>query len=171
VFGLAQARGTTPQVGEELEELVRLAAAAPELRMLLERPDLAVERKLEALREGLGPRFSQTVTALVAGLVRHGRGDSIGEVAEAYGELADEAAGVARAEARTVVPLSATQRARLAAGLERLTGKRVRLEDKIDPTVLAGVRLQVGDRLIDGSAAGRLARMREELMGHQGRSG
>jgi len=47
--------------------------------------------------------------------------------------------------------------------------KRVKLDERVDPAVLAGVRLQVGHKLIDGSAAGRLARMREQLMSERGR--
>jgi len=53
----------------------------------------------------------------------------------------------------------------LTAVLARFTGKRVLLEERTDPDVLAGVRVRVGDRLIDGSAAGRLQRLREELLG------
>jgi len=153
LFDLAQERGAVGELREELEELVGLVEAAPGLRALLERPDLEVERKLEALRAGLGGRFSETVAGLLGTLVRHGRGGIVGEVVETYGELADDAAGVVRAEVRTVVALAKGERERLVAALERLTGRRVRL----------------GDKLIDGSAAGRLARMREELMDQQGR--
>ncbi len=53
----------------------------------------------------------------------------------------------------------------MTAALVRLTGKQVVLKETLDPAVLAGVAVQVGDYLIDGSAAGRLARMREELLG------
>jgi F-type H+-transporting ATPase subunit delta len=89
-------------------------------------------------------------------------------VSEAFQALADRADGVVVAEAETVAPLTDQQRDRLVAALERLTGQRVRLEERLDASVLAGVRLRVGDRLIDGSAAGRLARMSEELMAAQG---
>jgi F-type H+-transporting ATPase subunit delta len=142
---------------------VRLVEATPPLQELLARPDVEPERKLEAIREGLGDQFTGTIIALLAALVRHQRGEQVAAVAEIFEELADEAAGVVRAEARTVVPLTEQQRARLAAVLSRATGRRVVLEERIDPGILAGVRVQIGDRLIDGSAAGRLERLREEL--------
>jgi len=169
LYGLAEARGAAEKVREELEGLVALVAASGELRLLLERPDLGPGRKLAALRAGLRGQFSETIGALLASLVRHGRGDSVGEVGEAYGELADEAAGVVRAEVETAVPLTEEQRRRLAAALERLAGQRVKLEERTEKAVLAGVRVRLGDKLIDGSAAGRLARMREELIDEQGR--
>jgi len=169
LFGLARGRGAVEPVGRELAEIVRLVEGEPELRELLRRPDLGKEQKLAAVRAVLGEEFSETLTALLAALVRHGRGDSVAEVAEAYGELADEAAGIVPAEVETVVPLSQAQRQRLVGVLEGLVGRRVRLEERTDESVLAGVRVRLGDKLIDGSAAGRLARMREELMDQQGR--
>jgi F-type H+-transporting ATPase subunit delta len=165
---LAQAQGTVGDIGRELEHLVALVRRAPELRRLLERPDLAADRKLAALRAALAENFSYTVHALLSTLVRHERGDSVEQVAAAFEELVDAASGVVRAHAQTAVPLSDDQRARLLRSLERLTGRPVKLEEQTDATVLAGVRLQMGDRLLDGSAAGRLARMREELTGERG---
>jgi F-type H+-transporting ATPase subunit delta len=69
---------------------------------------------------------------------------------------------------RAAVPLIPEEQKRLASALARLTGKRVILQTHVDPSVLAGVTVQVGGRLIDGSAAGRLARMREELLARPG---
>ena len=165
LFDLARARQSVEALRAELAQVVALVEESAELRALLERPDLPAEWKVEALREGLGRSFSDAIMGLLAVLVHHHRGDSVAQLAQAYGELADEAAGVVRAEVRTVVPLTEVQRARLTAALGRLTGGQVKLEVRTDPALLAGVRLQVGDRLIDGSAAGRLARMREELIG------
>ncbi len=168
LFRLAHARGAVPDIGGELQSLAALVEESPDLQRLLERPDLAVDRKLAAVRQVLGDSFSDTIQALLATLVRHERGDGVSQVAAAFDELVDEASGVVRAQASTVVPLSAEQRNRLLAALERLTGTPVKLQEQIDPAVLAGVRVQLGDSLIDGSAAGRLARMREELVSERG---
>jgi len=168
LFEVAQGRRAVEAVRTELEALLELAEATPALRALLERPDLAADQKLEALRAALGDEFSDTVVALLDALVQRGRGDHVAEVAAVYDEMADDAAGLVRAEARTAAPLTDGQRARLVAALGRITGRQVKLEERLDPEVLAGVRLLVGDRLIDGSAAGRLARMREELMSVRG---
>jgi F-type H+-transporting ATPase subunit delta len=164
LFSLAYEQHLVQAVREELDELVKLVEDAPALQQLLQRPDLETSRKLEALRAGVGAGFSETVMRMLAVLVRHQRGDGLAQVAQAYSELADEAAGVIRAEVQTAVPLSERQRERLAAELERKTGRRVSMEARTDPAVLAGVRVQIGHQLIDGSAAGRLARMREALL-------
>lgn len=170
LFDLARDRGAVDDIRAELDALVQVASQSPELAEMLRRPDLPSDRKLVALRAALGDRFSQTITALLASLVDHDRGATMAEVAAAYEELADAAAGLVKVEAVTAVPLSEEQRNRIVAAVERRTGQQVRLETRVDPRVLAGVRLRVGDSLIDGSAAGRLAALREELM-HQRGSG
>ena len=116
----------------------------------------------------LGEQFSDLTLSLLRVLLEHGRGPDLGAVREAYHELADEAEGVVHAEARSVVPLTPDQRRRLMAALEKSDGPRDHLTERIDPSVEAGMSVQVGDELIDGSAAGRFARMREELLGTQG---
>ena len=168
LFGIAREADEVEAVRAELVELAGVIEATPELQGLLQRADLEAERKLGLVRAALGGRFTEMVMALVEGLVRHQRGDSVEAVSEVFGELADAAAGVVRAEAETVVPLTGEQRARLVGALSRITGKKVELEERIAPEILAGLRLRVGDRLIDGSAVDRLRRMREELMNVQG---
>ncbi len=163
-FELARERDSVAAVGRELDELTDLLEESDELRGLLARADVPRDRKIAALRTSLGQAFSDTLVSVLAVLVNHGRGDAVPQVAHAYGELADQAAGVVRAEVCTVVTLSEEQRERLIAALKRMTGKHIRLAEQTDARILAGVRLQVGDRLIDGSAAGRLARLREELI-------
>lgn len=168
LFGLAQQGGAVARLRRELAELADLIEGSRDLRALLKRPDLPADRKTAALDAALGGRFSREIIALVEALVRHHRGEAAPAVSEAFQALADRADGVVVAEAETVAPLTDQQRERLVAALERLTGQRVRLEERLDASVLAGVRLRVGDRLIDGSAAGRLARMSEELMAARG---
>lgn len=168
LFELARERHAVDGIRRELEQFAELLEGSPELRGLLERADLPTERKVEALGSALGGAFSDSVAALLAALVRHRRGDLAAQVLDAYGEFADRAAGVVRAEVCTVVPLRNDQRERLLAVLERIAGGEVRLAERVDPAVLAGVRLQVGDRLVDGSAAGRLARLREALLEERG---
>lgn len=155
-------------IRQELEVLVALVEATPALEDLLARPDLDAEQKEQMVSAVLGGRFSEAVVAMLLALLRHQRGEDLPAVGEVYEELADEAEGLVRAEARAAVPLTEEEQRRLAAALSRLTGKRVLLEARVEPSVLAGVTVEVGGRLIDGSAAGRLARMREELLPQSG---
>ena len=168
LFELARARDAVPHISRDLADLAATVESSPELQRLLERPDLPSERKIAALQSALGDAFSEAIVALLAVLVKHERGDAVHQVAAAYDELAERAAGIVRAEAATVVALTDEQKSRITRVLERITGQHVKLEERVDPAVLAGVRLRIGDSLIDGSAAGRLARLREELLDRRG---
>ncbi|MFB3882073.1 MAG: ATP synthase F1 subunit delta [Armatimonadota bacterium] len=168
LFDLSQQRGEVEPMRRRLAELVELIGASPELRSLLQRPDMPPEAKVEAVGKALGASYPGELVATLALLVRHQRGDAVAGVREAFEELAEEAAGVVVAEVSTVLPLTEEQRRRLVGAAEGLTGKRVRLVERVDPAVLAGVRLRLGDQVIDGSAAGRLAHMREQLMDLRG---
>ncbi len=164
LLDVAQEYRVIEPVRRELEALVTLVAATPALRDLIERPDIDAEQKEQAIHAALGELFSQAIVSLLLILLRHQRGQDLPAVGEVYEELADEAEGIVRAEARTAVPLTEAERTRLAAALARVTGKRIVLQARVDPSVLAGVVVDVGGRMIDGSAAGRLARIREELL-------
>jgi len=168
LFDLARERDAVAGIRSELSDLSAAVEASPELQRFLTRPDLPLDRKLVALEAAFGDRFSRDIVSLLGVIVTHGRGDAVTAVADAYGQLADRAAGIVRAEAATVVPLTAQQRTRLLAALERIAGSPVKLEERIDPSVIAGLRLRVGDDLLDGSAAGRLARLRDELVNQRG---
>ena len=168
LFDLSRERGEVDSIRQQLAELVALIGASPELRSLLQRPDLPSEGKVAAVEAAIGSSFPGDLVAALAALVRHQRGDAVAQVSEAFAELADEAAGVVVAEVTTVMPLTEQQRNRLVAAAERLTSKRVRLVQRVDQSVLAGVRLRLGEQVVDGSAAGRLAHMREELMEFRG---
>jgi F-type H+-transporting ATPase subunit delta len=98
-------------------------------------------------------------------LVRKGRSPIAREVADAFRQLVEAKEGVARARAITAVPLSDAERDALAQRLQRETGRRIILETEVDPNLLGGVRVQIGDQLVDASTRARLSALRNNLMG------
>jgi F-type H+-transporting ATPase subunit delta len=80
-----------------------------------------------------------------------------------FRELWDEERGIERAVVRTAVPLEDSQRESIAAQLSRESGHQVQLESEVDPSLLGGVVIRVGDRLIDGSTRTRLRALRQQL--------
>jgi F-type H+-transporting ATPase subunit delta len=84
-------------------------------------------------------------------------------VTDAFRELLNRRMGITPALVTSATELPAQDLRALEERLERLTGGKVDLELKVDPSLIAGVSVRVGDRLIDGSVRGRLERLRDQV--------
>lgn len=107
---------------------------------------------------------AQTVT-IVEQLVRQPRGRRIGQLLSGAASIVADEAGLAIATVITAAPLTAAQLDRLRAGLAKSYGRDLELNVRLDPSIIGGVRVQVGDDVIDGSVATRLADLRLQLAG------
>lgn len=129
---------------------------------MLRDPSVPLERRLAgaaATTRGL-PHAMQGLVAL---LVRKGRIELLPQVAAAYSDLVDEREGVAKARITTAVLQGPADRDRIVERLEATTGKRIRATFAIDPELMGGARVQVGDHLVDASLRARLSSLREQL--------
>lgn len=97
-------------------------------------------------------------------LVRKQRTGLAPEIAEQFRLLVAAHEGVRKARATTAVPLTTAEQEALAQRLQDSTGHAVELETDVDPQLLGGVVVQIGDRLIDASVRGRLASLRKSLV-------
>jgi len=166
LFAAAREAGSPAAVGTELERLQQALAESPEVRDVLSRPWIkAADRRAIAVptaeKTGAG-RLVQTFAGLLA---ERGRMNHLPEIVAAYRALVDEDLGQARAQVRTAVALAPEDKRELATRLERILGKRVLLEEEVDPTLLGGFVAQVGSLIVDGSLDGQLARLRARLAG------
>ncbi len=152
-------------VVREIEEVAAMWEASSELRNALENPLVAHAAKTAVMSE-LAARASvspMTRNALLL-LVERRRIKTLPYVARALRELTDARKGVVRAEVTTAVTLADAYYARLQAQLEKMTGKRIVVDRRIDPALLGGVVTRIGDRIFDGSLRTRLQSLRDSLM-------
>ena len=98
-------------------------------------------------------------------LLRRGRTALGPQIAEAYQELLDEARGIAHALATTAVPLSTDDLKAVQKRLEEMTGGQVVLKTEVDESILGGLIVRIGDRLIDGSTRSKLQALKQQLAG------
>jgi len=150
------------QVASDLQSAHAGIAADPALAAALAHPEIPSPRKQEIL-QAVFSRLAPLSLTLLALLVRRRRQAYLGDVIAEYRRLADEARGLARARVVSAVAMTAEQQARLRRALERRTGKQVELTREVDPAVLAGLVVNIGDEVIDASARGRLEKLRELL--------
>lgn len=134
----------------------------PEMVALLEAPRVRLEQKmkvLDASLEGVAPLAKNLAYLLVA----RGRLRLMKDIASELERLADAHYGVEHAQVTTGVPLEEPARAKLQSSLEAMTGKKIIIETRVDPSIIGGIVAQIGDLLVDGSVRTRLDSLRRSL--------
>ncbi|MFC9925383.1 F0F1 ATP synthase subunit delta [Streptomyces sp. NPDC127190] len=152
----AQAAGTLDDVEDELFRFGRIVSSSTELRAALTDRAAGGQAKTALLHRLLGGRAKPATERLVTRLVTAPRGRSLEAGLESLSKLAAERRDRMVAVVTSAVPLSDTQKQRLGAALAKLYGRRMHLNLDVDPEVLGGIRVQVGDEVINGSLADRL---------------
>ncbi len=147
----------------ELDLAARIAADERALKVLAN-PAIAGERRAALLSDLLGDRVSGPVQNLIQLLLRRGRIEELPRVAAQFRRLDDERQGITHATATSAAALTQDEVRALTERLEQSTGGRIELNVQIDPSLLGGLVVRVGDRLIDGSVRGRLERLRNQLI-------
>ena len=143
----------------------RVVSANPDLRAALADPLLPADGKQELLRTLLDGKVTPVTLGLIGQMVTHPRGRPLPVALDLCADAAARRRQQLIALVHTAVELSASQRRRLAQALARSYGHDVHLDVVVDPSVVGGISVQIGDELIDGTAASRLAAVRRRLAG------
>ncbi len=150
---------------DELFRFSRVVAREPELRAALTEPVLPEERKRDLLNALLGGKVTLVALRLITEMSLHPRGRSLVASLEMCTRIAAERRQRLIAVVRTATEPTAQQRRRLAEALAAIYGHEVYINVVIDPAVIGGLTIQVGDELIDASMVSRLVAVRRKLAG------
>ncbi len=162
-FEVAMRDGTLERWRNDLDLAASVAGDQRSL-VVLANPAIPIERRVTVLDELLGSRVSEQTANLIRLLLRRGRIEDLPRVAVEYRRLDDERQGITHATATSAAELTQDEIRELTARLEQSTGGRIALHVEVDPSLLGGLVVRVGDRLIDGSVRGRLERLRNQLI-------
>lgn len=143
----------------ELDELLRDDV----LRAAFANPSVTTARRLE-LANRLSPELRSETRNLLRLLVEHHRTTDMRDIRREFDRLADEAEGIANVTLTTAVELSNEDKQRYQKELAQRLDRRVHLEHRVDPTLIGGATIQIGDRLVDGSVAMQLNQLRQKLL-------
>ena len=163
LFLAADNEGRLDTVESDVFRFERALAGSPELRAVLTDRGLDVERKNALLDGLLDGKASTTTRRVIAQAVLETRGRTVEDGLTAFADLAAGVRSRSLATVTTAVPLDEGQQQRLAATLSAQLGREVQLQVEVDPSVIGGVLVKVGDEVIDGSTRNRLAEARRTL--------
>lgn len=161
---IALTQNAAEAVVQELIGFGTLYAESPELRNFLSSPAVTREAKhrvIEKLLARVGG--SRIVRNFLLVVVDHQRAHFLPEIIASFQEVIRQRQGITEAQVSSAVALSALQKAELEFTLERLTGKRVEAKFSLEPALLGGAVVRVGDTVYDGSLRSRLNELRARL--------
>ena len=170
LFELAQDAGGLDKVGEVLEEMqgiVELSRSDAAFREFLSSPIIGLEPRQRALKSIFDGRISDLVLRFLLVTNSKGRLGHIDQIAGAFDALVQEAHGrievdvITASEAEASPELLEAVKARV----QSVLGKEPVLHHYADPAMIGGIKMRIGDQLVDGSVATRLRRMKEEILG------
>lgn len=154
------------EVGEELAAIDSIIRAMPSFAELLRSPRVDRDRRGEMLRTVLSGRVSDLVLRTVLVMNRRGRSGEVAHLDAAYRELLDADAGRVRVTVFSPPgpPPAESLLAMIRGRVKEVLGREAVIETTLDPAMIGGLKLRIGDRLVDGSVATQLRRLEQSLL-------
>lgn len=166
VADVALAQDAAEPALKQLKDFVAAFGESAELRNVLASPAVPKEEK-HGVIEKIGARLGATkiIRNFLFVIADHHRTHILPEILATFQEVVRQRQGIAEAEISSAVELSAAQKKRFGQILERITGKKVEAKFSLDPALLGGAVVRVGDTIYDGSVRNSLNEMRARLAG------
>jgi len=150
---------------QQLQDFLSLLNDQPDARRFLENPTMAGDRRKRMLKEIFDAlSLDRRVANFIGILADRARLPILEEIVQAYQKLLDERMGILRARVTSAYSLDAAQQRELAARLAQVTGKQIRMEVAVDPSLIGGMVAQVGTTIYDGSVRQQLQAFKSRLI-------
>lgn len=161
----AEKAGRLDSVEDELFRIGRIVAGSPDLRVGLADRSAPLDARAALVEDLLEGKVTDETRRLVRQAVVAPRGRSFDRTLQEYGRVAADRRSRLVAKVTATAPLTEEQRGRLGAALARIYGHEVQLNIELDPAVIGGIRVEIGDEVIEGSVVSRLDDARRRLAG------
>jgi len=164
LFAQAQKTNTLVETGEDLKTVSLAVEQVPLLRTLLFQPVVPRERKQAVLEAAFGDKIGAPTLGFLKLLLAKRRIEILLEIDQEFQRRLRDFQNIASATAVTAIPLLPTEKQGIITTLESITGKKIELETMVDPSVLGGVLVRVGDTVYDSTVKSELERLRKVLL-------
>jgi F-type H+-transporting ATPase subunit delta len=164
LFEAAKEKDRLEAAREQLHEFAGAVEQVPELRALLESPEIETKERTEALRAVLADA-DELVRNFLLLVAEKGRAHELPEIVEEFDALVAREEGVLDVELTTAVELSEEEARGILARIEGVSDRKLRATRRVDPDLIGGFVLQAGSHRVDASVRARLERLRRQLTG------
>lgn len=156
------------EIGTELEQICALAREQPDFREFISSPIIDKRKRAESLRQIFSDRVTDLTLRFLLVLNGKKRLNHLEAIATAYDALIQEQFGRVEVDVFTPEPLNQAEIDMIRQRVQQMISKEPVMHAYTEPAMIGGIKLRIGDRLVDGSISSRLRRMRQELLGSGG---
>jgi F-type H+-transporting ATPase subunit delta len=165
LYGLAAEEGIETELLPQVEGTAKLFADSPDYLHLLSLPNLPKKERCGLIDEAFGGQVHAYVVNFLKILCENGLLRELSGCAAEFRARYNAAHGIVEAAAVSAVALTDAEKARLEEKLSAMTGKTVHVHNRVDPTVLGGIRLDMEGERLDGTVQARLEALRRDIAG------
>jgi F-type H+-transporting ATPase subunit delta len=165
LFNVAIRQNGLDAIERDLKTVLDLWDQNPKIAEAMGRPQIPSETKGRIWQQLLEGNVQPLLLKFILLLVDKRRIDLLPAIGDEFQRLSDEQRQIVRAQVTTATPLPRDQADALRVNLRARTGKSVELVEAVDPSIVGGVVLRIGDRIIDGSIRTQLSNLKRQLSG------
>lgn len=162
IFQIAKANNNLDEWAKDLKRIAEIAKDQDVID-IIENPKVLFDQKAALIKQKLG-KANDLVLNLCYLLIMKGKLKNAGQIADEYEALLDEHKGIKHALVTTAVPVDEAEKAKIAAQLEKITGKKISVKLQVNPAILGGIIARIEDTQIDGSVRNKLELLRKDLV-------
>ncbi|MBM7645363.1 F-type H+-transporting ATPase subunit delta [Scopulibacillus daqui] len=163
LFEVAKERETVDAVEEQCQLVGTTINQHRELKSVLSHPQIDSKDKKAIIEQVFKKEVNEEVVNLLKVLIDHHREGIFNDVVDEFTAMANQHRGIVEVVVTTATPLKEKEKEKLAETLGQTLNKKLRIKTKVDPDVIGGLLVRIGNRLYDGTMAGKLARFKQEL--------
>ena len=163
LFEVALENKNYKEVREEMNFILACLKEEPELYELLKSPLINVVEKKDVISTIFKDELTQEVYNFLRIIIDRGRESYLEDIINIYSTLVDDVENKVDGVAITAIPMEKADLLKLEENLSKSSGKNVQLENQVDPEIIGGVLVKIGDKVIDGTIKSRLALMQEKM--------
>jgi F-type H+-transporting ATPase subunit delta len=164
LIGFGQKAGDLGGLLGELDDVTDALDGVPKLQVALESPRISVADKQALLTKAFGERVSKGLLNFLKIVVAKGRFDCLRAITVSARRMHDEMSGRVVATVTTAEPIDDTVRNEIAAKVGEVLGATIELREVVDPAIIGGMVVRVGDTVYDGSVANQLGQIRAKAV-------
>ncbi len=161
---MAADAGRLEEVADEVKQLIEGLGDQTDFSRLLGAPTLAVEERAAIIERVFKGRVHDLVFSFLMVVNRKGRHELFPGVFHAFLDIYDERHGVIEVDAYSAHAMTELQKAQITSSLSESIGRQVVVREHVDASLIGGVKLRIGDQLIDGTVVHQLRQLRDELI-------